>query len=722
MIKILKKCINFIKVLCFFGCFLMLFNYFSALLKPVWTDWNNYGTVNGFYEQPENTVSTVFLGASVTANAFIPIELYRDYGICAYNLGTAEQPMLASYYWRQYAYSLHPDTLQVAVLDVSMFRRTPDVPAFKRAIEGIYNKRLKLNGVYYYSTDLYDYISNICYLFGYHDRWSELSKRDYTQSSYLIDKTMRGYNFEIDRYYDSDIYSMLDVPSYFYDENVEPISLDKFSLEYIDNIVRFCENNGIKLVLVKTPVIATWSSESHMAIQNLADKYQLEFLDFNYVPYIEEIEYNHAIDSLDGGHMNYYGAHKLTKWFGDYLSEICGVPDIRGDERYAFLDDELEEYNTYILQTVDLCQITDPVEYIKEASLSQDNVVFLTVKDDAAGSLTDIQRNGFDKLGLYELSALTYRCSYYGVIDSGESVIENTKEYNNIVTENTKEFINNDIIVDLSNTTKEIFCQGVLSDGARYYISSGDFYSGKKSECIIDGIDYSYNERGINIVVYNKKYHRVIDRAVFDTFISSERSPEELDVALMNALNTGIDEAELPEDYRNLYLYNQRCYYSKEMNRLSYLIDDNGAYQFLEACSRLDDVMIIISVMDDAAVSMEDSSRSAFKSLGLDELSVLDFRDSYIGIIDDGNVIYEKRDHSNVPIDYQDAGFSVLSGGYDSRNQSSIMILNEEYSPAARGINIVVCSKKDMSVIATRNFDTNANKINAIPLDFIWEN
>lgn len=706
MVKVLNKCTNFIKVLFFCVCFLLLFSWFSALLKPVWTDWNNYGTVNGFYEQPDNTVSTVFLGASVIANGFIPIELYRDYGICAYNLGTEEQPMLASYYWLQYAYSLHPDTLQVVVLDVSMLRRTPDEAFFKKSIEGIYNKKIKLNGVYYYTNDLYDYISNTCSLFAYHDRWSELSKRDYTQNSYMIDKAIRGYNFETYRYYDSDNYNRLDVPSYFYDENVGSLTLDDFSLECFDDIVGFCEKNGIKLVLIKTPVIVSWSSEAHLAVKYLADKYQLDFFDFNYEPYIDEIGYNLAIDSSDEKHMNYYGAHKLTNWVGNYLSEICGVPDVRDNDRYDFLDAELEEYNTYILQTVDLCQITDPVDYIRKVSLNQDNVVFLAVKDDAAGALTDIQRNGFEELGLYDLSKLSFRNSYYGVIDSG------------VVIEGIEESEDNTIGVELT----EISYDGVLSDGTQYYISSGSFNLGNKTSCIINGVDYSYNERGINIVVYNKKYHRVIDCAVFDTFISSERSPEELDVALMNALNSGIEEAELPEDYRNLYLYNQRCYYSKEVNRLSYLIDDNGAYQFLEACSRLDDVMIIISVMDDAAVSMEDSSRSAFKSLGLDELSVLDFRDSYIGIIDDGDVIYEKIDHSNVPIGYQDAGFSVLSGGYDSGNKSSIMILNEEYSPAARGINIVVCSKKDMSVIATRNFDTNANKINAIPLDFIWEN
>lgn len=41
----------------------------------------------------------IFLGASITINGITPTELYRDYGICAYNLGTEQQPVMASYYW-----------------------------------------------------------------------------------------------------------------------------------------------------------------------------------------------------------------------------------------------------------------------------------------------------------------------------------------------------------------------------------------------------------------------------------------------------------------------------------------------------------------------------------------------------------------------------------------------------------------------------------------------
>ena len=87
-------------------------SYFS---QPAWKDWNNYDTVHGFYEEPENTIETVFLGASIVINGITPTELYEDYGICAYNLATEQQPVLASYYWLEEAERLHGDTLKTVV-------------------------------------------------------------------------------------------------------------------------------------------------------------------------------------------------------------------------------------------------------------------------------------------------------------------------------------------------------------------------------------------------------------------------------------------------------------------------------------------------------------------------------------------------------------------------------------------------------------------------------
>ena len=100
------------RVIAFATIALLLVTYLGKLFQPVWLDWNNYNTLHGFYEEPENTIETVFLGSSVMINGISPMVLYEDYGMCSYNLRTEQQPMLISYYWLEEAYKHHSQTMK----------------------------------------------------------------------------------------------------------------------------------------------------------------------------------------------------------------------------------------------------------------------------------------------------------------------------------------------------------------------------------------------------------------------------------------------------------------------------------------------------------------------------------------------------------------------------------------------------------------------------------
>lgn len=54
--------------------FVLLLNGSGLLFQPVWIDWANYDTKNEFYNRPDNTIETIFVGASIVDNAFIPSE------------------------------------------------------------------------------------------------------------------------------------------------------------------------------------------------------------------------------------------------------------------------------------------------------------------------------------------------------------------------------------------------------------------------------------------------------------------------------------------------------------------------------------------------------------------------------------------------------------------------------------------------------------------------
>ncbi|MBQ2202272.1 MAG: hypothetical protein II412_06840, partial [Clostridia bacterium] len=97
----------------------LLILFFSRLLTPTWYGWNNDNMVKGFYREPNDRLQVVFVGTSQSLNGIAPMELYRRYGICAYNLSSEQQPLLASYFWIKETERLHGKTLKTVVVDLS---------------------------------------------------------------------------------------------------------------------------------------------------------------------------------------------------------------------------------------------------------------------------------------------------------------------------------------------------------------------------------------------------------------------------------------------------------------------------------------------------------------------------------------------------------------------------------------------------------------------------
>ena len=114
-----------------FGAILLaVFVFLNSLFQPIWFSWGTIYTTKGFYDEPENSIEAVVVGPSVMASSVSPMALYDEFGICAYNLASVKQPMLGSYYWVEETYRLHPESLKVVLLDVSILRNDPSEPFY----------------------------------------------------------------------------------------------------------------------------------------------------------------------------------------------------------------------------------------------------------------------------------------------------------------------------------------------------------------------------------------------------------------------------------------------------------------------------------------------------------------------------------------------------------------------------------------------------------------
>lgn len=712
------------KTLIFVLIFILVGSWLTSVLQPDWTDWNNYDTTRGFYEQPDNTLETVFLGASIAVNGFTPMELYEDYGICAWNMATEQQPMLASYYWLREAYQYHAQTLKTVILDTSMLRYLPDEAYYEKALLGMRMSSNKLQAIKDISDSSDAFFSYLSSMFAYHTRWKELTESDFQILDHETNTSVRGYNFVTDRVIENYTYNQIGIPSYLPDEEAGILTLADEALFYLNKTVEFCEENGLQLILIKTPGSVSWSDAAHNAVQEIADEYQLTFIDFNYSPYLEEVGYCEATDSVDMRHMNYYGAEKMTQWIGEYLVENCGATDVRGDERYDFLEGELEDYGRNIY-SVELNEISDPVEYLNTVNEDGDYTVLISVRDDAANSLTEEQRMGFAELGLTELSGLQFRDSYLAVMENGTVIHEEVDHYEEETeaiseqqeteTEAAKRKINDLDTIEESfeyetetqseEETSYLEYQGKTPDGNLYTLISGGAYLGDLSSCMLEGTEYSSNERGLNIVVYDNKLGKVVDTASFDTCTSSERSVLTSDDVSRASAESGTSSQSLTGLARQLYLYNLRCSDTYEIKALEDQTDAEGLYQCMEAFIR-EGYRVYLSVKGDAASGLDEELRQAFRDLGLTELSQLEYGDSYLAVIDNGEVLSEVRDHGSTALTESGNGYQIVSGGVDSGNRSSIKINGTEYSPNANGMNVVIHNRNTQLIAASLTFES----------------
>ncbi|MDO4523622.1 MAG: interleukin-like EMT inducer domain-containing protein, partial [Eubacteriales bacterium] len=573
----------------------------------------------------------------------------------------------------QETYRLHSTTLKNVIFDTSMLRWVPEDSRYRKALDGMRFSKIKYDAINDKSSDFVKSFLKLFSIFYYHDRWSmngeKLFERRMNPAKYT-----RGYHFETKKYIDHEVYSNITVPS-FIEKNVDDYAeFNEESICYLEKMIEFCKKNNIKLTFTKTPV-STWGDSEHNSVQKIADEYGIKFIDFNYLPYIDEIDYNDATNGADGLHMNYYGATKLTDWFGKYLTEECAATDIRGQEKYAFMEEELEKYKRSIIK-ISLDEIIDPAEYLKKL-VGNDYIIFVFARNNAASALTQEQRQYFDSIGLEQLADLITGDSYLAVINNTDIEIEK------------RELVGEDEHAGAYSC----FNKMVKS----YTIESGGSLLGDTAFCEINGVRYDAQGNGLNFVVYDKETKTVVDQTYFDTGDSATR--ELLDLG--NGFKAFVNRKS--EIEKGLKIYNAKC----DTVKRNLTKDSDDLLRYLQDNWEDSNTLVLLTVKGDASKALTPEIRKVFQNMGLTELSKIEKRDSYIAVASGGNILFEKRDHGKQPLEHVGAGYQLISGGRDSGNMCEINIGNVPYAQGKRGINMVLYNTELQEVMFSYSLDTH---------------
>lgn len=443
-------------------------------------------TYSNFYRLPEESVDVIFLGTSHLLNAFIPQELYNEYGITSYNLSSPYQPPLMSYYWlKETLKTQRPKTVVLDTYYIPEYRSKKSPEDFVRSalehmcwgavkIEAIYNACKKYSGL----SELSFYLPNI----RYHDRWENLWENDFLFEEYALSRDLKGAH----------ILTGNKNKKKFRPFRMQQLNKDQIKPldEYTEKIGQFCVENNIKLILVKTPN-ARWTINDHNSLETFANKNNLPFYDMNVDVIYRQIDYDYNKYTNDnGGHPNFQGAIKLTHFIGKILRDEYGLephkskPWENKKKAYANVKADYELQNEKNLN--------------KYLSLLKENkeryTIFIAVKDEASKHLSKKSQKALNELGLTTVWDDAYRKSYYAVIEGGKVLLDEMSAE------------------ELTYTGS--FCQGRNI----YTIKSAGKNVGNSCSIKIKRKEKAKGKRGLNIVVFDNERQRIIDSVCFDTF------------------------------------------------------------------------------------------------------------------------------------------------------------------------------------------------------------
>lgn len=453
--------------------------------------WPTTSTYQGFYEMEKNTVDVIFLGSSHAASSFSPQVLYNRYGITSYNLGCEQQNLVVSYYWLKEA--LRYQKPKAVVLDgYILFPYNREEPL--NSAESCTRKALDYMRMSPVKEEAVDTIctidskqSRLSYYFPnirFHSRWTGLNEDDFTYGEMSEHYELKGFT-AIPSYSNNESYKPFEAGD---SQEEEPmVSLME---EYLDKIVSLCQEENIALILVKTPSTPQ-TVQRYNTLTRYAEEHQLLFIDFNEKGTFRRLHYDFAKDNCDNGHGSIWGATKITSYLGGVLQGELGL-EARIDEQW----ETTKEYYQDVVQDCTLKLVTDIRTYLKLLN-DERYYVFIGVKDEAAQGLDSAILQELKGLGLKGALEDRYRCSYYAVLAEG-SVTEQAGD-------------------------EKISQEGVLRNGRmRFSITSAGYDYGNMCSIKVDGSEYAKNQRGLNIVVYNKITKAVIDSVCFDTHVDGK--------------------------------------------------------------------------------------------------------------------------------------------------------------------------------------------------------
>lgn len=319
----IKPCI---KILSFLIAFVVLLEALSltCFSKASASNYNNkYSDTMSFYNEPSKSLQIIAIGNSDLYSGFCPPVIWKKNGYTSTAIGSPRQTPRKSFDLLREA--LDNQNAEVVIIECDMlYDYNPEENNVKSG-----RNNLDVMFDYLKPETFEEGINNEISIFMFHDRW---------KNKKIVNKSNKNHGYKFSEEINPVIVSDDFMTPTENEEHIMPVHINDLKA-----MITYCNSKGIKVILTTLPSPSSWTYERHNATQRIADEMNVPFVDFNLLA--DEINLDYKKDFRDkGNHLNYYGAKKVSSYFGDFIEKNYQLKDLRNDKNYDYWDSNHIEF------------------------------------------------------------------------------------------------------------------------------------------------------------------------------------------------------------------------------------------------------------------------------------------------------------------------------------------------------------------------------------------